>query len=313
MPANTTDLEKRLWSAADELRANSKLKSSEYSVPVLGLIFLRFADHKFTVAERELAAHGHTGRRAFGKIDYQARGVVYLPDEARFSRLIALPEGADIGKAINDAMRAIEAENDDLPRRPAQDLQPPGQRHTRQSVAHLQRHPVGCPRRSLRQDLRVFPRPVRHERRPEGRRILHPHQPRPAHRRGDPPLPRPPARPRERRRRHVRAERRVRQAPPARPQHRNQHLRPGEGRRNRAPLPHEPGRPWPGRRHPPGQHLLRRRPQLRRQIRLRHGEPAVQRRSRGQGAAGRRPALPLRAARSRQRQLLCGSSFSTAA
>ncbi len=114
MPANTTDLEKRLWSAADELRANSKLKSSEYSVPVLGLIFLRFADHKFTVAERELAGHGHTGRRAFGKIDYQARGVVYLPDEARFSRLIALPEGADIGKAINDAMRAIEAENDDL-------------------------------------------------------------------------------------------------------------------------------------------------------------------------------------------------------
>ena len=109
MPANTTDLEKRLWSAADELRANSKLKSSEYSVPVLGLIFLRYADHKFAVAERELAGHGHTGRRAIGKIDYQARGVLYLPDEARFSRLIALPEGADIGKAINDAMRAIEA------------------------------------------------------------------------------------------------------------------------------------------------------------------------------------------------------------
>ena len=47
MPANTTELEKRLWGAADELRANSKLKSSEYSVPVLGLIFLRYADHKF--------------------------------------------------------------------------------------------------------------------------------------------------------------------------------------------------------------------------------------------------------------------------
>ncbi|WP_200862418.1 type I restriction-modification system subunit M N-terminal domain-containing protein [Chlorogloeopsis fritschii] len=47
MPANTTDLEKRLWDAADELRANSKLKSSEYSVPVLGLIFLRYADWKF--------------------------------------------------------------------------------------------------------------------------------------------------------------------------------------------------------------------------------------------------------------------------
>ena len=50
MPSNNTEIEKRLWGAADELRANSKLKSSEYSVPVLGLIFLRFADHKFSQA-----------------------------------------------------------------------------------------------------------------------------------------------------------------------------------------------------------------------------------------------------------------------
>ena len=56
MPANHTDIEQRLWEAADELRANSKLKSSEYFVPVLGLIFLRFADHKFTQAEQELIA-----------------------------------------------------------------------------------------------------------------------------------------------------------------------------------------------------------------------------------------------------------------
>jgi len=55
MPAKHTDIEKRLWNAADELRANSKLKSNEYSIPVLGLIFLRFADHKFTAAEAELA------------------------------------------------------------------------------------------------------------------------------------------------------------------------------------------------------------------------------------------------------------------
>jgi len=52
MPANNTEIEKRLWDAADELRANSKLKSSEYSVPVLGLIFLRYADHKFTLAQK---------------------------------------------------------------------------------------------------------------------------------------------------------------------------------------------------------------------------------------------------------------------
>ena len=44
MPANNGDLERRLWDAADELRANSKLKASEYSVPVLGLIFLKFAE-----------------------------------------------------------------------------------------------------------------------------------------------------------------------------------------------------------------------------------------------------------------------------
>ena len=53
MPGNHNDIEKRLWDAADELRANSKLKASEYSVPVLGLIFLRYADHKFTEARRQ--------------------------------------------------------------------------------------------------------------------------------------------------------------------------------------------------------------------------------------------------------------------
>jgi type I restriction enzyme M protein len=113
MPANHTDLEKRLWGAADELRANSKLKSSEYSVPVLGLIFLRYADHKFTTAKAKLTSQG-SGRRTIGKADYQARGVLYLPDSARFSYLLHLPEGADIGKAINDAMKAIEGDNEDL-------------------------------------------------------------------------------------------------------------------------------------------------------------------------------------------------------
>ncbi|NMD42638.1 MAG: SAM-dependent DNA methyltransferase [Firmicutes bacterium] len=106
-------IEARLWGAADELRANSKLKASEYSVPVLGLIFLRYADYKFSMAEKELARQG-TGRRKIGPADYQARGIMYLPDEARFSALLQLPEGENIGMAINDAMRAIEAENPDL-------------------------------------------------------------------------------------------------------------------------------------------------------------------------------------------------------
>ncbi len=116
MPANITEIEKKLWDSADQLRANSNLKSSEYSVPVLGLIFLRFADQRFTQMERELIALQQASGRAFpiGKMDYQARGVMYLPSEARFSHLLRLPEGENIGRAINDAMKAIEAENEEL-------------------------------------------------------------------------------------------------------------------------------------------------------------------------------------------------------
>ncbi len=115
MPANHTEIEKKLWASADELRANSHLKSSEYSVPVLGLIFLRFADQRFAHVEQSLTATVHVGsRRTIGKADYQARGVMYLPTQARFSYLLRLPEGENIGKAINDAMKAIEAENEEL-------------------------------------------------------------------------------------------------------------------------------------------------------------------------------------------------------
>ena len=106
-------IEKRLWDAADELRANSKLKSSEYSVPVLGLIFLRHADHRFTKAQKELERTQPTRHHA-SKLYYQAQGLIYLPEKARFSSLLNLPEGANIGSAINEAMRAIEEENEDL-------------------------------------------------------------------------------------------------------------------------------------------------------------------------------------------------------
>jgi type I restriction enzyme M protein len=113
MNRNGNHIESRLWAAADELRANSKLKSSEYSVPVLGLVFLRYADHKFQVAAKELEGSGG-GRRKIGPADYQARGVLYLPEKSRFSSLIQLPEGTNIGAEINEAMRSIEAENKDL-------------------------------------------------------------------------------------------------------------------------------------------------------------------------------------------------------
>lgn len=113
MANNNSEIERRLWAAADEFRANSNLRSSEYSTPVLGLIFLRYADHRFAQAEKGLEGKG-SGRRAIGKEDYQAKGVMFLPPTARFSHLLSLPEGENIGKAINDAMKAVEAENEDL-------------------------------------------------------------------------------------------------------------------------------------------------------------------------------------------------------
>lgn len=113
MQANLSELEKKLWSAADELRANSELKSSEYSVPVLGLIFLRYADVKFANAQKEIGASG-SARRVPGKVDYAAKGVLYLPEAARFASLLNLPEGADIGKSVNEAMGLIEEENVEL-------------------------------------------------------------------------------------------------------------------------------------------------------------------------------------------------------
>lgn len=116
MPSNGNDIEKKLWEAADQLRANSALKSSEYSVPVLGLIFLRYADFKFTnaksIIESELKAS--SSRQKISKLHFHAKGVVYLPEEAQFSHLLNLPEKEPIGKHINTAMKKIEEENTNL-------------------------------------------------------------------------------------------------------------------------------------------------------------------------------------------------------
>ena len=112
-PTSKTDIygvADRLWETADELRANSHLKSGEYSIPVLGLIFLKFADSRFAEAEAELSGTS-TGRRQIGKANYQARGVLFIPEQARFANLLRLKEGENLGKAINDAMTAIEDEN----------------------------------------------------------------------------------------------------------------------------------------------------------------------------------------------------------
>lgn len=108
MATKLQKLEDQLWNAADGLRTNSELSSNEYSTPVLGLIFLKYADYKLEALAKKL------GKNDLDKLDVQAEGVLYLPEEARFSTLLNLPEGTNIGAAINDAMKAVEQENEDL-------------------------------------------------------------------------------------------------------------------------------------------------------------------------------------------------------
>jgi type I restriction enzyme M protein len=114
MPPSNNQIEKRLWSAADELRANSRMRAADYSIPVLGLIFLRYADYKYSHAEAQFAEHSQTTRRRSSPRLITRRGRDVSSRKRRAGRLMNLPEGENIGKAINDAMRAIEAENDDL-------------------------------------------------------------------------------------------------------------------------------------------------------------------------------------------------------
>ena len=105
-------LEDDLWSAADNLRANSDLKSTEYSTPVLGLIFLKFADNKYRKFEDEILKEyeklkGGRREKALSDIAIEKCGF-YLPDHARYKYLLELPEDQDIAKAIKDAMQDIE-------------------------------------------------------------------------------------------------------------------------------------------------------------------------------------------------------------
>ena len=114
--ANAT-LEKRLWEAADQFRANSGLKAQEYSGPILGLIFLRFAEVRFGALRTTLEKAGTSSRRG-SRVEepaaYHAENVLYLAPEARFDHLLTLPEAADIGAKVNAAMREIEKHNPQL-------------------------------------------------------------------------------------------------------------------------------------------------------------------------------------------------------
>ncbi|HYE37300.1 class I SAM-dependent DNA methyltransferase [Methylocaldum sp.] len=105
-------LEADLWSAADNLRANSDLKASEYSTPVLGLIFLKFADNKYRQHEKAIKAQfealkGTRIEKPLHDIAVEICGF-YLPETARYDYLLNLPEKENIAKAIKEAMEAIE-------------------------------------------------------------------------------------------------------------------------------------------------------------------------------------------------------------
>lgn len=107
------EFQDKLWKTADDLRANSSLKYNEFSTPVLGLIFLRFADYRFEKAKPEVEKLVASSRRSGtdAKVYYQARGVLYVPEKASFKYLLSLPEGESIGNALNTAMSLIEDEN----------------------------------------------------------------------------------------------------------------------------------------------------------------------------------------------------------
>jgi type I restriction enzyme M protein len=112
-------LETDLWEAADNLRANSKLTSNDYFMPVLGVIFLRHAANRFEVATRLIEKDKEEGRMPKRKVvaaDYLRRRALWLPVEARYDWIMqqAATSGSDLPKLVTDAMTAVEAKFEPL-------------------------------------------------------------------------------------------------------------------------------------------------------------------------------------------------------
>ena len=106
-----SQIEKRLWLVADNLRANSNFASNEYFLPVMGLIFLRHAFSRFQKVRAEIvetlpSRGGIT--RALTKEDFSQRSAIFLAEEAQFPYLVGIPDGEDRGQTIVEAMEAIE-------------------------------------------------------------------------------------------------------------------------------------------------------------------------------------------------------------
>ncbi len=113
MSVDLQDLSKRLFQTANQLWTNTALRPDQYAQPVLALIALRQMEAKFDLVGQELAAT-FTGRLKPSPADYQAKGAIFLPNEARFSYLLGLPETANLAEALNDAMKGLTEHNPDL-------------------------------------------------------------------------------------------------------------------------------------------------------------------------------------------------------
>ncbi len=117
-PEQLKQLENDLWAAADNLRANTDLKSTEYATPVLGLIFLKFTDNIYSKAKRDI--DDDFGKRTGTRMEKPISEIAiakcgfYLPDHARYDYLLNLPEQEDVAKKIKQAMESIEEYKSEL-------------------------------------------------------------------------------------------------------------------------------------------------------------------------------------------------------
>ena len=128
---NIRKLEAELWESADLLRAGSKLTSNQYCMPVLGLIFLRYAYSRFKKVEAEILKNRPSRRGRPLPVeasDFSAKSALFLPKEAQYEYLVNLPENVasaglvnkdghpinSLGEAVNNAMQLIEAQSEQL-------------------------------------------------------------------------------------------------------------------------------------------------------------------------------------------------------
>lgn len=114
---NIRKLEADLWESADLLRAGSKLTSSQYCMPVLALLFLRYAYSRFKMVETELLKNRPSrGGRVMPvePSDFAAKSALYLPREAQFDYLVNLSDDQPLGEAVNRAMTLVEEQSEQL-------------------------------------------------------------------------------------------------------------------------------------------------------------------------------------------------------